>query len=398
MTRRDFIAVTAAIQSAANAQPGVGNHIPLVESLATSKPKLSWLEPRFTRLDAWKKEARARYLELLHYAPAKVDPRPEVLRKQQRDGFTLEHILFSTTSALRVPAFVLSPSMPAAAAQPGKRFPAIVALHDHGGFYMWGKEKLVHLDDEHPVLTRFKQTYLAGRSFAEDLARSGYVVIVIDMHYWGDRRMLQPNDPEDWRERPASLTEARINQFNQRSSAGEELMGRTITTAGATWPGILLWDDIRTVDYLLTRPDVDPRRIGCVGHSVGGLRACYLTAADPRVKAGVIANWMTSFPTQLKQKILSTIGHTKLIPGLYNFLDYPDLASLAMPAALLVINGGKDGLFEPAGVQAAYGKLRDCYRKAGIPERVQCSLYPDAPHEFNAIMQAEAWKWLARWV
>ena len=104
---------------------------------------------------------------------------------------------------------------------------------------------------------------------------------------------------------------------------------------------------------------------------------------------------MTSFPTQLKHKINNTIGYTKIIPG---YLDYPDLASLAMPSALLVINGGKDALFEPVGVQAAYDKLKACYRKAGIAERIQCSLYPDAPHEFNAAMQAEAWRFLGRWL
>ena len=392
MTRRDFVASALVARAQAQAQD-VGNHYPFIESLAVAKPSLSWLEPRFTNLAAWKREARARYLDLLHYAPAKVDPRAEVLFKKDRGEYTLESIVFSTTPVLRVPAFVLAPRN-----VQRKRLPAIVALHDHGGFYMWGKEKLVHVEGEHEVLTRFKETYYAGRNIAEDLARSGYVVIVIDMHYWGDRRMILSDDAVDWRDRPATLTADRIQKFNQRSGAGEQLMSRTIQTAGATWPGIMLWDDIRTVDYLLTRPDVDPKRIGCVGLSVGGLRACYLTAADARVKAGVIGCWMTSFPAQLKHKINNTIGHTKIIPGLYRYLDYPDLASLAMPSALLVLNGGKDALFEPAGVQAAYDKLKACYRKAGIAERIQCSLYPDAPHEFNAAMQAEAWKFLSRWL
>ena len=68
-----------------------------------------------------------------------------------------------------------------------------------------------------------------------------------------------------------------------------------------------------------------------------------------------------------------------------------------MPAALLVINGKKDGLFEPSGVEIAFDKLAKCYKKAGISERVRTSFY-DAPHEFNAEMQQEAWAWLKRWV
>jgi hypothetical protein len=78
-------------------------------------------------------------------------------------------------------------------------------------------------------------------------------------------------------------------------------------------------------------------------------------------------------------------------------LDYPDVASLALPGALLVINGSRDQLFEPAGVQASFAKLAACYAKAGVPEKLRTRLY-DTPHEFNAEMQAEAWEWLKRWL
>ena len=259
---------------------------------------------------------------------------------------------FNTTPDVRVPAFVLVPK------KADRPLPAVVALHDHGGFYLWGKEKLVETDDEHPVLTAFKKRYYAGTSIATDLVRQGYVVVVIDMFYWGERRMLLDDDPDDWRKRPKELTAERIAAFNQRSSQSEQLVGRTIYAAGFTWPGVMFWDDIRTVDYLLTRPEVDPKRIGCVGLSVGGLRSCHLAALDDRIKAAVVVGWMTSFPAQLERHVRNTIGHTKIVPGLYRHLDYPDVASLAMPAALLVINGSKDGLFHPDGVKA-------CFRQAG---------------------------------
>jgi hypothetical protein len=77
------------------------------------------------------------------------------------------------------------------------------------------------------------------------------------------------------------------------------------------------------------------------------------------------------------------------VPGLTTFLDFPDVASLAMPAALLVINGNKNGLFELDGVRHSFDKLASCYKKAGIPDRFRGRLY-DAPHEFNAEMQDEA--------
>src|SRR5205823_13323079 len=106
--------------------------------------------------------------------------------------------------------------------------------------------------------------------------------------------------------------------------------------------GVMFWDDVSTVDDLRTRADVDPKRIGCVGLSVGGLRSCHLAALDERIRAAVVVGWMASFPAQLKKHVRHTIGHTKVVPGLYQHLDYPDVASLAMPAALLVINGSKD--------------------------------------------------------
>lgn len=370
----------------------VGSLFPFIASQAVKgEVGLSYLRDEFHDVSAWKRKARGKLLDLLHYAPPKCDPSPKVVEKVEKDGYTQEKIIFHTTPDLRVPAYVLIPKKATFPA------PALVALHDHGGFYFYGKEKLVESADEHPVLTEFKQRSYAGKSIASELARQGYVVIVIDMFYWGERRMLLDDDPADWRERPLAITPERIAAFNQRAGQSEQLVGRTIYTAGFTWPGVMLWDDIRTVDYLLTRPEVDKNRIGCVGLSVGGFRSCHLAALDDRIKAAVAVGWMTSFPTQLKKNIIYTIGHTMLVPGLYRHLDYPDVTALAMPSALLVINGSKDTLFAPEGVRAAFAKLTACWQKAGVPDKLRVRLY-DAPHEFNAEMQQEAWDWLRKWL
>ena len=370
----------------------VGSLFPFIQSQAVKGEfPLSFLNPRFRSLRSWKKTARGKLLELLHYAPPACNPAAETVERVDCGDYIREKVWFNTTPDVRVPAFVLVPKN-----APG-RAPAIVALHDHGGFYLWGKEKIVEMTDEHPVLADFKRQYYGGRSIATELVRQGYVVVVIDMFYWGERRMLLDGDPADWRERPASLTRERIQAFNSRAGQSEQLVGRTIYTAGFTWPGVMFWDDVRTVDYLLTRPDVDPRRIGCVGLSVGGLRSCHLAALDERIRAAVVVGWMASFPAQLKKHIRNTIGHTKVVPGLYQHLDYPDVASLAMPRPMLVINGSKDGLFDLDGVKASFAKLNACYAKAGVPNHCGTRLY-ETPHEFNAAMQAEAWAWLKRFV
>jgi dienelactone hydrolase len=385
---------SAAGQSSATARTGsdVGSLWPFIETQAvTGEFPLSWLRPEFKRLAGWKRKARGKVFDLLHYSPAKCRSRAEVVERVDSGDYVREKVYFNTTPDIRVPAFVLVPKKAKLPA------PGIVALHDHGGFYFWGKEKIVETADEHAVLTDFKKSYYSGRSIASELARQGYIVVAIDMFYWGERRMLLDDDPEDWRERPRDIRAERIAEFNRRAGQSEQLVGRTIYSAGFTWPGVMFWDDIRTVDYLLTRPEVDPKRIGCVGLSVGGLRSCHLAALDERIKAAVVVGWMASFPRQLYRHVRNTIGFTKVVPGLYRYLDYPDIASLAMPRALLVINGSKDGLFELDGVRASFDKLNACYRKAGAPEKCRTRLY-DTPHEFNAEMQAEAWDWLGRWI
>ncbi len=370
----------------------VGSLFPFIQSQAPKgEPLLSYLQPRFRSVPRWKKLARGRLLELLHYRPSPCRPAAEVVARIDCGDHVAEQIQFNTSPDVRVPAIVLVPKNLRAPA------PAIVALHDHGGFYLWGKEKITELAAEHPELAEFRRQYYGGRSIATELARQGYVVVVIDMFYWGERRLLLDDDAADWRDRPASLSRERIRAFNARAGQNEALVGRTIFAAGFTWAGVMFWDDVRTVDYLLTRPDVDPRRIGCVGLSVGGLRSCHLAALDERIRAAVAVGWMTSFPAQLRSRVRNTIGHTKLVPGLYRHLDYPDVASLAMPTPLLVINGSKDGLFDPSGVQSSFRKLQGCYAKAGVPDRCRTLLY-DTPHEFNVEMQAEAWSWLKRWI
>ena len=413
VNRRDFLQATAVagLGSMLNGQSGsfaaeagpsttalkptgsdVGSLYPFIQSqVVKGEFPLSFLNPRFRSLRSWKKTARGKLLDLLHYAPPPCNPAAETIERVDCGDYVRERVRFNTTPDVRVPAFVLVPK------NSPKRAPAIVALHDHGGFYLWGKEKIVALPDENPALADFRQQYYGGHSTAIELVRQGYVVVVIDMFYWGERRMLLDDDPADWRERSASLSRERIKAFNSRAGQHEQLVGRTIYAAGFTWPGVMFWDDVRTVDYLLTRPDVDPRRIGCVGLSVGGFRSGHLAAMDQRVRAAVVVGWMASFPAQLQNHVRNTIGHTMLVPGLYQHLDYPDVASLAMPTPMLVINGTKDGLFDLDGVKASFAKLHACYAKAGAPDHCR-TLFYETPHEFNAEMQGEAWAWLKRFV
>ena len=371
--------------------PSLGSLHPFIASQTVTREYAhSFLQPRFTDIAAWRGTMRARIMGLLNYSPPVCPHNAETVEKIDCGEFIREKIYFNTTPDIRVPAYVLVPKN-----LKGKA-PAIVAMHDHGGFYMWGMEKIVSTEPMHERLKQGRNGY-GGKSIADELARNGYVVIVIEMFYWGERRMLLNGDGADWRERPLSMSTERINEYNARSGQNEQLVARSMLCAGFTWPGVIIYDDMRSVDYLLTRPEVDPDRIGAVGLSVGGLRTCYLTALDDRIKAGVVVGWMASFRRQLENHMPHSVGFTKIIPGLYKEMDFPDMAALAAPRALLVINGSKDALFELNGVKECFSKLEKIYAKAGAPENFKGSLY-DAPHEFNLAMQSEAWAWLKRHV
>lgn len=385
-SRADISAMQASAKAADS--PHIGNLYPFVQQLADrSRLELSYLHPQFRDLASWQRTARARVLENLFYSPPPVSPAPEIIRRTERADYIEEYLTFQTTPDVRVPAYVLIPTK---AKRPA---PGLVVLHCHGGAYVWGKEKVVAIENENPALTKFKEQLYEGTSIAGELARRGYVVITIDMFYWGERRMLLDEDPESYRDRQR-ISADDVAAFNRRSSQNEQLVARSLMTAGTTWPGVMLWDDLRTLDYLASRPEVDRQRLGCVGLSVGGYRSFVLAALDQRIKAAVDVGWMTSFGSNIRRHVINTVGLTFHIPGLYRYLDFPDLAALIAPRSVLVINGSKDGLFPRDGVDKAFQKIEACFRKAGVPERQRCRLY-DAPHQFNREMQAEAWEWLA---
>ncbi len=381
----------AASWNAERTDPHIGNLYPFVQKQADRSPlELSFLRPEFNDLASWQEEARARVFRHLFYEPPPVEPQPEVVRRTDRGAYIEEVLTFRTTPDLRVPARLL---IPKDAETPA---PAVVVLHCHGGLYLWGVEKMLEIEDEHPMLTEFKASLYEGASIASELARRGYVVITIDMFYWGQRRMLLDDDPSEYRDR-RSMSREHVAAFNRRSQQGEQLMARSLFTAGITWPGIVLWDDIRTIDYLASRPEVDSSRLACVGLSVGGYRSFLLAALDERIKAAVDVGWMTSYASQIERHVVNSIGFTFHIIGLYRYMDLPDLSALIAPRAVMVMNGSRDALFDQGGIQAAFRKIEACYDKAGVPEGQRTRLF-DVPHEFNREMQHEAWQWLERWV
>lgn len=362
-------------------------------------PRLSFLDARWTAIEAWKSAARPILRQRLSYDPKPVPLAADLIRREDRDGFTLEVVNLSATPAYDLPARVLIP-------KPGRGpFPAIVALHCHSCCFTWGHEKILSSPDDPPVLTEFRRgTY--GRPWAEALVRRGYLLIVIDAFYFGARRLRvedldsasvfpEVRDAFDQTRAQPAGSPAWLDAANRVCAYYEHLTAKTITATGATWPGLNAWDDMRTVDYLASRPDVDPARIGCAGLSGGGLRSALLAAVDPRIKAASVTGWMTEFAHQLRNHVHHTWA--VFVPGLYPDLDLPDVAALHAPGALLVQQCRQDNLYPLAGMEAAVEKLNRIYAKAGQPERFRGTFY-DAPHCYQPVMQDETFDWFDRWL
>src|SRR5262249_19417237 len=249
------------------------------------------------------------------------------------------------------------------------------------------------LGNNHPAMTTYHERNYDGRPTATALVRRGYVVITIDAFMFGERRLLLDADLKLGYDR-SKYTLDDVTRLNQECRAKETTLAKSLAFAGASWPGIVFWDDMRTIDYLVTRPEVDPKRIGCLGISMGGYRTIYLAALDERIKAACIVGFMSSVRPMLKAHI-DTHSWVHFLTGLHRYLDLPDVSSLTAPRALMVQQCSQDKLFPPEGMKAAVERIAAAYEKAGCKEQFAGRFY-DAPHQFTRAMQDDAFAFLDR--
>lgn len=369
----------------------VGSLFPFLQARARqAEMQWSFLHPRHESLSAWQTGGRQFVLDCLHYQRPTGPVPVTSVQRVDCGAYYREDLLLQTTPDQVAPACVLVPK------EGPERKPAVLLLHDHGAFFVWGKEKVMPVDNPPAALETFRHESYGGRVVGEELVRRGYVVMAIDMFYWGERRMRLPGDSPQWAQRE-QMSPEEVAAFNRQASASTGLIATGLFEAGTTWAGVMLVDDLRSLDYLAARPDVDPRRLGCCGLSVGGFRSAHLAGLDPRIKAAVVVGWMCSYPMML-QSHLTSIGYWATMPGLQQAMDLPDVVSLHAPQPLMVIHGTRDGLFPNEGVQAAFDKIAAVYQKAGAPaDRFQPVTY-DGPHEFNVAMQQRAFAWLDQWL
>ncbi|MDB5338665.1 MAG: putative dienelactone hydrolase [Planctomycetaceae bacterium] len=364
----------------------LGTNFAALEQIAlTCQPSVFPLGKQVDFNDAFRAAARAKVRDVLSYEPPRVDFNPELVERVDCGDYWRERVLISTTGWFRIPAYVL---IPKGLKNPA---PAIVDLHSHGGMFLFGKEKVIDLGTNHPAMTKYHEQNYSGRPTATALVKRGYVVISIDAFMFGERRVLLDEDLKfGWDRSKYSLDD--VQQLNQKCRAKESTVAKSLVLAGATWPGVVNFDDRRVVEYLTTRPEVDAQRIGCVGISMGGYRSAYLAAMDERIKAACVVGFMSSLGPMLKSHV-DTHSWIHFLPGLQRLMDLPELVSLAAPRGLFVQQCSQDRLFPLTGMQSSVQRIAELYQAAGSPQQFLGRFY-DEPHRWTIAMQDEAFSWL----
>jgi len=376
-------------------KPDLGIYYPMLDSLAAKPASYSFLSKSPSSFGGWKKGGRSRVFALLAFHPTDVPLNSKIESSVEIDGITTEEISYEMPYGPRTHGFFLYPN------KRSEKLPAVVALHDHGEFFFYGKEKITQLSTEPRILQEYKRRYYGGRSWATELAKRGFGVLVTDVFLWGSRRIPIDSVNEELQNGLAARDESSedyMRIYNEFWSKNEcPLVVDSILNAGACWPGVFAYEDRRSINYLITRPEVDRDRIGCGGLSMGGLRTIFLAALDPRVKAAFCVGFMTTMRGILRNKIRCPPGHGLLmfVPHLYSQLDLPDVIGLHAPQPLMVQYNEDDELFTAEGQHDADRKIRQIYAK--IRRRTEyIGSFHSGPHKFDVAMQNEAFDWLER--
>ena len=310
---------------------------------------------------------RADFLRLIDRA--RVPLAPEVTALPPSGRLAREHFSFSADARERVPGIALK------LADSRGRLPAVIVLHGTGD----SKEGMVPL--------------------VEALAGRGFLAVAIDGRYHGERA-----------KGPGDYVQAILRAY--RTGREHPFLYDTV------------WDAMRLVDYLETRPDVDRMRIGMLGISKGGMETYLAAAVDPRIAAAVPVIGVQSFGWALAnnawqarvETILPAVAgaardglrpvdgefvqdfYDRVVPGIYAEFDAPAMLPLIAPRPLLVVNGDSDALTPLPGVQQGAKAAEDAYRRARTPEKFRLLVQPDTGHEFTLDAQRTALDWLVKWL
>ena len=269
----------------------------------------------------------------------------------ERDGYVLETWELDLNGIEPVPAYLARPK-----GASGRR-PAVLFNHSHGGGYKIGKRECVD-----------GRSYLQPEPYAKTLTDLGYVALSID--HW---------------------------VFGERSHTSEADMFKAMLWQGQVLWGMMVYDSLRAVDFLVQRPDVDAARLSTLGISMGSTMAWWLAALDPRIKVTVDICCLTDFHTFLSKKLLSAHGLYYYVPGLLKRFTTAHINALIAPRAHLGLAGLQDKLTPVEGLDIIDRELTRVYADLGHPERWKLLRY-DVGHQETAEGRQEIVKFLRQFL
>lgn len=305
----------------------------------------------------WRTTARARLVDLLGGFPERVPLEPEVIERVELDGYTRETVLFQTRHNLTALGHLLVPHDEA------RPRPAVICIPGHGR----GADDIVGIAEDGSQ--RMEKTGYA-KDFAIQAVERGYVAFAVEPLGFGHRRdeAARAGGPERYSCRPA---------------AGAAML------FGETMIGWRIWDVMRAIDYLETRPEVDDARVATMGISGGGTVSLFTGAVDERVAVTVVSCYFNTF-----RDSIVPISHCldNYVPGLLREMEMYDVAGLVAPRALFAESGAGDRIFPVDGARTAYERTERIFAASGAADRLGREIF-EGGHEFHGV---GAFEFLAR--
>lgn len=329
-----------------------------VRRAATSTPPYRFRGATRAEWETWRVEFRDRLWELLGvgerpwqaFGPAQLQAEvEESVPVDSMEGLWRELIWLHTEAetgsgsdfpqeTLRVPVCLFRP------AKAAKPRPAVVVFPGHGTL-----AQVAGLDKSYQ------------RANGLELARAGFVTLAVEPRGFG---------------RLDALGHLQID-------AAARLVGRT-------WYGMLVQDGLRALDYLLTRPEVDPLRIGATGIGAGGATSLYVAALDERVRVALINSYLGKYVvTSLDEEHCPCND----IPGMLCYAEMGDVAALIAPRPVMFVNGRRDPATNPSALES-FTIAHKVYRLLGVPRRARLIEPEEMGHYFDNQL---AIGWFRRW-
>jgi dienelactone hydrolase len=253
-----------------------------------------------------------------------------------------DKVVFDSAPGVSVLAYVL---LPAAVRTPAA---TMICVPGHGR----GVDDIVGIDDRGR-----DRTDKAGyqHDFAIQVAEAGLAAVAIEPLAFGCRR--------------DAITAAK----GLGSSACQPAAGGALLV-GQTMIGWRVWDVIRTIDYIETRPELDRSRVGCMGISGGGTVTTFATALEPRLKAALVSGYLNTF-----RDSVGSLSHCidNYVPGILNWAEMYDIAGLIAPRPLFVESGERDNIFPIKASLESVQRVREIYAVFGATDRIDHEVFPD---------------------